>query len=467
MKKITLRRVAASTEAANPSHSGQITVLATCDRTTRIIVVVTAMLLASHADAQLPFGPPPVDDGFVPVGAPSSSPLPDRSSEPQSSTSKFPLADPSLVGPRYAPQETPPAPTVVTAEPAQSQGPSRPFDYPITGQPGGQVLAEAETNEQCKVFARVGDQLILGCDFLDRVDRVMEANKDRIPPQNWETQRLLLIKEVLDKMIENKLVIADARRKIPEEALPNVERQLNEEFHKNQIPKMMADAEVQTKVELERLLKEAGSSIEAQRKMFMERAIGAQWIRQSIDAEPEVTHAEMWKYYQEHLDDYRNEAKAKWQELHVAAANMPSREEAFQKIAQMGNDVVQGKAPFETVARTHSHGLTAKEGGLNEWTSKGSLKSEKLDAALFELPLNQMSPIIEDADGFYIIRVVERQPEGFTPFREAQVEIADKIKARHREQQIEDYYATLRKDIAIWTIFDDPRVAAKLPPSHR
>ncbi|MEX1223643.1 MAG: hypothetical protein WEA31_03765, partial [Pirellulales bacterium] len=342
-----------------------------------MIVVAMAMLLATHAHAQLPFGPPPVDDGFVPVGAPSASPLSDRSSPPEHASVAFPPADPSLVGPRYAPQGTPsPSSPIGATQPAQppaaeSLGPARPFDYPIARQPGGQILAEAETNEQCKVFARVGDQLILGCDFLDRVDRVMEANKERIPPANWETQRLLLIKEVLDKMIENKLVIADARRKIPEEALPNVERQLNEEFQRNQIPKMMADAEVQTKVELERLLKEAGSSIEAQRKLFMERAIGAQWVRQSIDTEREVTHAEMWKYYQEHLDDYRHEAKAKWQELHVAAASMPSREAALQKIAQMGNDVIQGKAPFETVARAHSHGLTAKEGGLNDWTSKG------------------------------------------------------------------------------------------------
>ncbi|MEX1224974.1 MAG: peptidyl-prolyl cis-trans isomerase, partial [Pirellulales bacterium] len=84
-----------------------------------------------------------------------------------------------------------------------------------------------------------------------------------------------------------------------------------------------------------------------------------------------------------------------------------------------------------------------------------------------QLPLNQMSPIIEDADGFYIIRVVERQPEGFTPFREAQVEIAEKIKLDHREQQIKDYYASLREEISIWTIFDDPQVAAKLPPTHR
>ena len=126
----------------------------------------------------------------------------------------------------------------------------------------------------------------------------------------------------------------------------------------------------------------------------------------------------------------------------------------------MGNDVMLRQIPFADVARARSHGSTASDGGRRDWTTKGALVSEALDHAIFSLPVGQLSTILEDKFGYHIIRVVERVDAHRTPFRDAQVDIEEEIKKSHRKANLEKYFEQLRKDVRVWTIFDDVTVAA-------
>ena len=64
----------------------------------------------------------------------------------------------------------------------------------------------------------------------------------------------------------------------------------------------------------------------------------------------------------------------------------------------MGNEVLRG-GDFATMAQARSHGPTASKGGQHDWTSKGSLVSKEIDAAIFSLTVGRMSQIIEDSKG--------------------------------------------------------------------
>jgi parvulin-like peptidyl-prolyl isomerase len=122
----------------------------------------------------------------------------------------------------------------------------------------------------------------------------------------------------------------------------------------------------------------------------------------------------------------------------------------------MGNAVWNGQASFAEVARERSQGPTAAQGGLRDWTSRGSLTSEEMDAAIFTLPVGQMSRIIEGPTGFHIVRVVERHEPTTKPFTEAQVEIREKIRKRKVDEQVKAFVAKLRATTPVWTIFDGP-----------
>jgi parvulin-like peptidyl-prolyl isomerase len=126
---------------------------------------------------------------------------------------------------------------------------------------------------------------------------------------------------------------------------------------------------------------------------------------------------------------------------------------AFEAIARMGNQVFGG-APLAEVAKTGSDGFTAANGGQWDWTSKGSLTNQQIDAALFNLPVGQLSPIIADEKGYHIIRVTKREDELVQPFLEAQVEIKKKIIEDRSKKQFREYMAELERKTPVWTIYD-------------
>ncbi len=153
----------------------------------------------------------------------------------------------------------------------------------------------------------------------------------------------------------------------------------------------------------------------------------------------------------------------------VRYAKYPTRAAAYQAIARMGNQVFAG-APFADVAKAGSDGAEANQGGQVDWTNQGALTCRALDTALFNLPVGQLSPIIEGANGFHIIRVTRREGDIVKPFLEAQVEIKKKIVDERSEKQGEDYMAKLLARTPVWTIFDsdinNPQLATPAGPGR-
>jgi parvulin-like peptidyl-prolyl isomerase len=135
-------------------------------------------------------------------------------------------------------------------------------------------------------------------------------------------------------------------------------------------------------------------------------------------------------------------------------------------LATMGNEVL-AQRPFADVAREKSDGPTARDGGIFDWTSQGSLASKRLDEAVFSLPVGQLSAIIEDEtslnmpdrQSLHIVRVLERIEAGQTPFLEAQVSIRQALLEERRKKASDEYLTKLRERTPVWTIFDDEPAA--------
>ena len=314
---------------------------------------------------------------------------------------------------------------------------------------------DAQTLENAQIIARVGSEVILAGEVLSGVDKVMEANQKQIPPSKWDEIRRRLMQQMLMPLVQQKLIVVNAMEVIPEDALPEIEKQVEKQFYGEQIKEMMKLAEVNSLAALEIKLKESGSSIEQQKRIFFERSLASQWMHQQVVDNRAVTHLEMLEYYSSHLEDYQQPDRCRWEQLTARFDKFSSREAAWRAIAEMGNAVADTGIPFETVAKEKSQGLTASAGGARDWTTRGALVSGPLDEALFSLPIGTMSPIIADSTGYHIIRVVERVDAHCTPFRDAQIEIQQSIVEGRREAKLTEYLDSLREKTYVWTIFDD------------
>lgn len=329
---------------------------------------------------------------------------------------------------------------------------------------GGPPADSGPVDDQ--VMAWVGNQAIFASEIMIRVDQLMEEHRQQIPPERWNEQRLALSQQALKVAVESKLVLVDAFRKIPANGQAEIEKKVEEQFEAEQIPKLLKSAKVESRSELEKKLIANGSSLEQQRRVYYERSLSYQWLRSAAKVDSEISHNEMLANYEAHLKDYERPARARWEQLSISLDRVPSKQEAFAKLAVMGNDVMRG-APLADVARAGSHGATADQGGQRDWTTQGSLASKVLDEALFSLPVNSLSPILEDERAFHIIRVLEREDAGRTPFRDAQVKIKEEIEKQRRDKAVQDYYSKLRKETRVWTVFDDPVSAQRFAESQR
>ena len=115
---------------------------------------------------------------------------------------------------------------------------------------------------------------------------------------------------------------------------------------------------------------------------------------------------------------------------------------------EIGNQIVHG-ANFAATAKKQSHGYNAASGGLHDWTTQGALALEEIDAALFSLPVGELSDLIETKRGFHIIRIVERDQASRTSFLDAQVDIKKEIEGEKRKVVFDKYVAKLKKEIPV------------------
>jgi parvulin-like peptidyl-prolyl isomerase len=186
-----------------------------------------------------------------------------------------------------------------------------------------------------------------------------------------------------------------------------------------------------------------------------------QWMHEKTKDDREINYLDLVDYYEKNRESFHVHAKSRWQQITISFAKHPEKAEAWRTLAAIGQQLQQG-ASFEALARQHSEGFTADKGGQRDWTTKGSLVSTTLDEAIFHLPVGALSQILEDRDGFHIVRVQERTEDGYTPFSQAQDAARDAIKKSRENEKRDEFLAQLKKKYPVTTIFDEQAAAGEV-----
>lgn len=327
--------------------------------------------------------------------------------------------------------------------------------------PSGPALRPIEGSQ---TLARIGDQLILASEVTTVVEASLAPYKGKAPPEAIAQQRKKMIRQRLGQMIQGKLIYADAKRNIPPEGLKKAEQQIGEEFEKTEVTKLMKDLGARSRGELDQSLRKLGSSLDDRRKAFVEHMISVQWRSREIRYDRIVTHADLFSYYEQQGAEFEFKGKARWQQIMVRHERFSNKDAAHNALTKMGNQVFGG-ARFEEVAKAQSHGTSAPEGGVHDWTNQDSLASKTLNEAIFSLPIGSLSRIIADDRGFHIIRVTERIDAGKKPFFEAQVEIKKTILQQRQKEAVAAFAKRIKASTVVWTIFDDAEQLTDRPRS--
>ncbi len=357
------------------------------------------------------------------------------------------------------------------AEPGRQQGPSP-----------EQFREALETNlptHPAAVLAFVGKTPILNADIHRKVEAriqsVIEKESRPIPEDQVQFARVNMTRGLLKQAIQFKMMkesfvldqVATQAADKRDEAFNRMETKARQYFFDEQLPNLKKRYGTEDLAELERILAKNGSSLQAERRDFIDQMLGQLYMNSKIDREPTVPIGDIVVYYNEHRDEYFRQAEARWEQLTVLFERFSTREEARAAIAAMGSEAFYGGS-MQAVAREKSQEPFASSGGAHDWTPKGSLRSKVLDQRIFSLPLNKMSEIIEDDEGLHIIRVLERHDAGAIPLAEVQDDIKKAMQAEIKREQEVELIKELSAKVPVWTIFPQDFPGAKpLPESYK
>lgn len=235
-----------------------------------------------------------------------------------------------------------------------------------------------------------------------------------------------------------------------EEGERHIRRKVTQIFYDSIVPDMKKKQKCETDEEFYAFLDKTKMTLQTLQNDYAETMLARQCINENVPDKPTAELIDLSAYYDEHLDEFKQPAKARFQILTAEFSKYPNKDAAFGAIAEMGNQVIGGR-PFETVARSMSNGYAASQGGYYDWTTKNALKSKVIDDIVFSIEQQKLSQIFEDSEGFHIVRVIERKNAQTVPFHEVQPEIKKKIIETKKKQTEKDYMQKVRETTPVWT----------------
>ena len=316
------------------------------------------------------------------------------------------------------------------------------------------------------VIAVVGETPILLGELMMKVDgRIKEliekAGQEPTPEQMVQVRknlvRGLLVQTIQNKMLRESFLLTQVGTQAHDarvEADAKLTQKARQMFREKELPELMKQYECDDVTELNDRLIEKGSSLGIRQRDFVDMMLGHLYVREKVDREPNVTVAEIVDAYRRGRDEYSRPERATWEQLSAHIDEAGSKKAAFELITAMAREAYYG-GNLRAVAKRQSHDAYAAQGGVHDWTARGSLVSEKLDTTVFTIPLNKMSEIIEDERGYHVVRVMDRQPAGLIPLAEVRDEIRAAIRKEKVARSQEEAMKSMHEKIPVWSLYPD------------
>jgi parvulin-like peptidyl-prolyl isomerase len=175
-----------------------------------------------------------------------------------------------------------------------------------------------------------------------------------------------------------------------------------------------------------------------------------------------VSPAKVEQYYQEHLDDFKEEDQIKLRMILIkrnkdealpaptlelktneTAAAAPPPVDVRRKMAEEILAKLDTGDSFESLAKIYSEGREAQKGGEWGWVKRDELRKELSDTA-FALRAGQHSRVIETPDGYYLLQVEEIKTARHRPLSEVRDEIEKILLQQQRAKMQADWVKELR-----------------------
>lgn len=259
------------------------------------------------------------------------------------------------------------------------------------------VPASAQTVVD-RIIAVVDKEIITESELQERISYV--ALQSRLDPKSPELRA-----QVLDGMITDKLVLAQAILDSVSVTEEEVNRALDQQFQ-NFIRQTGSEAR------LEQMYGKSVSRLKREFRPEMRKQLLIQKVRQQREANLQVARREVEEFYEAYKDSLpKVPEEVELSHIFIVPKPDSALDEQTRKTLSAIRDSIVAGGDFADFARRYSQDPTASTGGDLGWAKRGVVFVHEFEEAAFALKEKEISPVVKTQFGYHLVQLLERRGE--------------------------------------------------------
>lgn len=286
-----------------------------------------------------------------------------------------------------------------------------------------------------RILAVVNDEIVTEQDLQMVMAPIAAQYKTAYTGSEFEEKMKEARVEFLNKVIDDKLILGEAKRK--QVIVQDVE-----------VDEVMADVrnKFPSREAFLATLEEQGITEKKMWTRFRDQLMTQKLVGYEVKSKVSVSPGEVNEYYKNHQEDFKQGDRAKLLHILIRTSSR-TEDEAKSMAAELVQKLDAGES-FEELAKKYSEGAEAAEGGAMGWMERGQLMGE-IDEKVFLLSPGQRTEPIASSLGYHIFQMVERQEQSVKPLPEVRSQVYDTIFKAKLKERLETWLASLKKNAYI------------------
>ncbi len=309
-----------------------------------------------------------------------------------------------------------------------------------------------------QIIARVNDDIITSHQYKAALESLREEIKHECTgctAAKVETDYNEQEKDVLRDLIDQSLLVQRAQ----DEGINvdiDVIKQLDDIRQQYKLDSMDA---------LRRAVEASGLNWDDYKDSIKKRLLTQKLIQRDVGGTIQIGRDEVQKYYDAHKSSFNQPETVVIREIFLSTkGKTPAQVAEIKKKIEGLRQRVENGDDFGQLAKLFSEGSTAKQGGELGAFTRGQL-AKPLEAAVFELQHNQMTPIIRTTNGFELLQVEQHYQAGIQPLDAVENVIENDIYEKKIGPALREYLKHLREEsyIVVKPGYVDSAAVAETP----
>lgn len=245
------------------------------------------------------------------------------------------------------------------------------------------------------------------------------------------------VKQVIDQLIDEKLLISEAKRKDIQISADEVRRQVNE------VKKRFDNDE-----QFEFALRQQGLSVNDLENNYRGSLMSKKLIDTEIGQKIQITPQEMFAYYDSHKKDFEIPRRAKVRSIVIKTRDGKlTPEEVTNRIEDIRKRLKDGE-DFSKIACDFSDSANACTGGDMGYIKEGEMK-KSIDDTIFALKPGEVSETIKTDLGYHIFKMEDIKEAELPGFESVSKEVERIIYKEKIKEKLDQFLKHLRENAYI------------------